>query len=140
MTKTLIVLSVTAILVAAPAFAHNGEHAAGEQHAASTAQDAKGLWQKIVAIQANLATTRPEEMHEPTEKLVGLLAELKAVTTGMSEARRIRFHAALDQAISATNDLHEAADGGNTPQTAERQTRMTSALKLVEAMGGADIR
>jgi len=140
MMKTLIVLSITAILVADPTFAHNGEHAAGEQHTVSTAQDVKGLWQKIVALQVNLTTTRPEGMHEPTEKLVGLLTELKAVTTGMSEARRIRFHAALDQAISATNDLHEAADGGNTSQTTERQTRMTSALKLVEAIGGADIR
>jgi len=130
-----------------PSFAHGNEpHAEGTVHEteAVTPADAKTIWQAATGLVQQVETaTKANDftaLHSLTEKLAASLQQLKSATAEMPEQRRIRLHGAISQAISTTDELHQSADKNDAPLTAEKQIRLQSALRLVEALAGEVIK
>lgn len=138
---TLLLLSTSPL----SAFAHGNEpHTEGAAHedaAVATTVDAKADWQTATGLGQQIETaTKANDfaaLHDLTEKLTASLQQLKLATAEMPEQRRIRLHGAISQAISTTDELHQAADKNNAALTAEKQVRLQSALKLVAGIGGS---
>lgn len=125
------------------AFAHGNEpHAEGAVHETEAVSllDAKATWQAASGFGQQIETaTKANDfaaLHDLTEKLTASLQLLKSVTAEMPEQRRIRLQGAISQSISATGDLHQAADKNDVNLTMEKQARLQSALKLIEKIGG----
>lgn len=139
-----VILFSTCLLITIPATAHEGTHVAGEHPTQNEQQAAavsrQEMWVAITGLHSQLETATPADLHDLTDKLSVLLGNLKSSTVDMAEQRRIRLHSAIDQAVAVTGELHEAADEKAAAKVAESKDRLQAALRLVQALGGAELK
>jgi len=71
-------------------------------------------------------------IHETTEQMGGALKYLQTAGGINDSDKKLRAEAALKQMLGLTNDLHVAADAGDTAKSTQALKKLQGAMKLVE--------
>lgn len=135
-------LGVTTPLVLAhepaPHAAPHGEHSQEHSHGSSPEfGSAAGAWAAIQTSAQRLESLvkgqQLEAIHDETDAATAALAALQGEVSGLSPDKRKRLDAAIRQAITLVDNLHEAADGAEQKKAESELKKVLASLKLVEA-------
>lgn len=113
-------------------------------HEHASPDSAAGAWAAITQSTTKLETfvTAKElgGVHDETDGMMSSLKILAEKVTGLSAEKQKRFDAAVRQASTLADSLHEAADGEEQMKAESELKKLKGALKLVEVQLPADVR
>lgn len=112
----------------------HGEHAHDPQAGYDTAAAAwAGISQAAGKLESLVGAEQLDGVHDQTDRLLGALKALTEKTTDLNADKKKRLDAAVRQAGTIADNLHDAADGAEQKKAEAELKKLKSALKLVEA-------